>query len=94
MALEQALLRILVCPVDKGALLYFDDEMVLYNPRLRRLYRITDNVPVMLAHRAESVSDYEHARLLQRAGNGEALPTTSRPDTFRTVSALEPGSAG
>jgi len=76
-ALEQALLKILVCPVDKGSLLYFDDEMMLYNPRLRRRYRIHDGIPVMLAQAAESVTDDEHSRLLQRAGAGAATSTRS-----------------
>ena len=75
MALEKALLDILACPVDKGRLLYFDDEMMLYNPRLRRRYRISDNIPVMLAHHAETVTDEEHARLVQRAGAGGAIQT-------------------
>jgi uncharacterized protein YbaR (Trm112 family) len=74
-ALEQALLEILVCPVDKGGLLYFDDELALYNPRLRRRYPIRDDVPVMLAHDAETVTDTEHARLLRRAGDGAAVHT-------------------
>jgi uncharacterized protein YbaR (Trm112 family) len=67
--LEQALLDILVCPVDKGSLLYFDDENLLYNPRLRRRYQIRDAIPVMLAHEAETVSDEEHARLLRLAAD-------------------------
>lgn len=75
MALEQALLKILVCPVDKGDLLYFDDEMALYNPRLRRLYRISDGIPVLLADRAETVSTAEHDRLVQRACQGAAVQT-------------------
>jgi uncharacterized protein len=74
-ALEPALLKILVCPVDKGSLLYFDDEMMLYNPRLRRRYRISNDVPVMLAHHAETVSSDEHSRLLQRASSGQAVQT-------------------
>jgi uncharacterized protein len=75
MALEQALLKILACPVDKGGLLYFDDEMTLYNPRLRRRYPIKDNVPVLLAQHAETVSAEEHSRLLQRARVGQAVVT-------------------
>lgn len=74
-ALEQALLKILVCPVDKGGLLYFEEEMALYNPRLRRRYPITDGVPVLLAQLAETVSAEEHARLLQRAQGGQAVKT-------------------
>jgi uncharacterized protein YbaR (Trm112 family) len=75
MALEHALLKILVCPVDKGGLLYFDDELALYNPRLRRLYRIDDGIPVLLADRAETVSEREHARLLGLARSGRAVAT-------------------
>jgi uncharacterized protein len=74
-ALEQALLDILVCPVDKGGLLYFRDEMLLYNPRLRRRYEIRDDVPVMLAHDARTVTDTEHEGLLRRAGDGGAVQT-------------------
>lgn len=75
MALEQALLKILVCPVDKRGLLYFPDDRLLYNPRLRRRYRVTDGVPVLLAHQAETVSDVEHSRLMHRASLGAAVPT-------------------
>lgn len=75
MALEQALLHILVCPVDKGGLWYFDDENLLYNPRLRRRYQIRDDVPVMLAHEAVTVTDEEHARLLRRASDSRAIQT-------------------
>jgi uncharacterized protein len=75
MALDSALLRILACPVDKGSLIYLQDEMALYNPRLRRRYQITGDVPVMLAQQAETVSDDEHTRLLQRARSGAAAWT-------------------
>lgn len=75
MSLEHALLKILVCPVDKGGLLYYDDEMALYNPRLRRRYPIRNNVPVLLAHNAETVSADEHSRLMERADRGHAVQT-------------------
>src|SRR5260221_12330576 len=68
MALDQALLQILVCPIDKRPLLYLADEALLYNPRLRRAYRIEADVPIMLAERAVSVPDEEHERLVMRAG--------------------------
>ena len=74
-ALEDELLAILVCPIDKGGLLYFDDEKLLYNPRLRRVYRIENDVPVLLGQQAEPVADEEHARLVQRARSGEAVET-------------------
>ena len=66
MVLPKGLLEILACPVDKGRLLYFADEDLLYNPRLRRAYRIVDGIPVMLAERAEPVPEAEHERLIGR----------------------------
>jgi len=70
--LQQTLLKILVCPVDKGWLMYFADEDLLYNPRLKRAYRIERGVPVMLAERAEPVDEREHERLIARARDGAA----------------------
>jgi uncharacterized protein len=75
MALEPALLRILACPIDKLALLYFSDEELLYNPRLRRVYRIENGVPLLLARQADPVADEEHARLMKRTQGGEAVRT-------------------
>ena len=66
MALDAQLLEILACPEDKGPLLYFEDEQSLYNPRLRRRYRIQDDIPIMLIDEAEDVDDAEHERLLAR----------------------------
>lgn len=77
MALDEALLEILVCPIDKGGLLYFAEEDLLYNPRLRRSYRIEKDVPVMLAQRAAPVADDEHARLIERARSGGAVRTSA-----------------
>jgi uncharacterized protein YbaR (Trm112 family) len=76
MALDEALLEILVCPIDKRGLLYFADEALLYNPRLRRSYRIENDIPVMLAHGATPVADDEHARLIARARSGAAVGTS------------------
>ena len=59
---DDALLSILVCPEDRGPLLLVDDEL-LYNPRLRRAYRIEDGIPVLLIDEARDVDDDEHARL-------------------------------
>ena len=76
--LETALLRILACPIDKRALLYFADEDLLYNPRLRRVYRIENGIPLMLAQQAGAVSDQEHGRLMTRIQGGEAVQTLGR----------------
>ena len=57
------LLEILVCPEDKGPLLYRPDDAVFYNPRLRRIYRINDGIPNLLIDDAETADDATHARL-------------------------------
>jgi uncharacterized protein YbaR (Trm112 family) len=75
MALDPQLLEILACPDDKGPLLYFQDEDALYNPRLRRRYAITDDIPVMLIDEAETVSDDEHDRLVAKADAEGITPT-------------------
>lgn len=75
MPLEQPLLDVLVCPIDKRGLLYFPDDAVLYNPRLRRLYRIENGVPRMLPRQAEPVPDEEHSRLMKCARLGQAIVT-------------------
>jgi uncharacterized protein YbaR (Trm112 family) len=60
--IDETLLGILVCPSDRGPLLLVDN--VLYNPRLRRAYRIEDGIPVLLVDEAVEVDDDEHARLI------------------------------
>jgi uncharacterized protein len=63
---DETLLRILVCPADRGPLVLVDDEL-LYNPRLRRAYRIEDGIPVLLIDEARDVDDDEHARIMAQA---------------------------
>ena len=78
MALEDALLDILVCPIDKRGLLYFADDAVLYNPRLRRLYRIENGIPLEMPPRqAVPVPDEEHNRLMKCARRGEVTTITA-----------------
>ena len=75
MALDTQLLEILACPEDKGPLLYFEDEDSLYNPRLKRRYRVQDGIPIMLVDEAEAVDDAEHERLLAKAAEQGITPT-------------------
>jgi uncharacterized protein len=63
--LDQTLLNILVCPQDRGPLLLVADEL-LYNPRLRRAYRIEDGIPVLLIDEARDVDDDEHTSLMEQ----------------------------
>ncbi|GAA2551480.1 Trm112 family protein [Mycolicibacterium diernhoferi] len=67
MTLDAKLLDILVCPEDRGPLVYVAGEC-LYNPRLRRAYPIVDGIPVLLVDEAVAVTDdAEHDRLLSSA---------------------------
>ena len=75
MSLDPLLLNVLACPVDKGPLLWFEDEDILYNPRLKKSYRVDDGVPVMLVDEAVDVSDAEHERLTAKAEKGGVRTT-------------------
>ena len=76
MALDPKLLEILACPEDKGPLLYFADEQSLYNPRLKRRYRVLDgDIPDLLIDDAETVDEAEHTRLMQKADADGVQPT-------------------
>ncbi|MGW0163176.1 Trm112 family protein [Mycobacterium sp. NPDC003323] len=67
MTLDSKLLDILVCPQDRGPLSLVPGEC-LYNPRLRRAYRIDDGIPVLLVDEAVTVTDEaEHERLVSSA---------------------------
>ena len=64
--IDETLLGILVCPSDRGPLLLVDkgSEVLLYNPRLRRGYRVEDGIPVLLVDEAADVGDDEHERFI------------------------------
>ena len=64
MSLDPQLLDILVCPEDKGALVYVESEGVLLNERLLRTYPVRDDIPVMLIDEASQISEDEVQRLL------------------------------
>lgn len=70
MALDQKLLDILVCPDDRGPLLYLKGEQTLYNPRTKRRYDIRDDIPVMLVDESTEVDEAEHDRLMGLQGEG------------------------
>jgi uncharacterized protein YbaR (Trm112 family) len=75
MSLDPLLLDVLACPVDKGPLLWFADEDVLYNPRLQKSYAVVDGVPVLLVDEAVTVGDAEHARLMAKAESDRVRAT-------------------
>jgi len=67
--IDESLLSILVCPADRGPLLLVGpgDGNALYNPRLRRAYRIEDGIPVLLIEEARDIDEDEHVRLMEQA---------------------------
>jgi uncharacterized protein YbaR (Trm112 family) len=75
MTLDPLLIDVLACPEDKGPLLYFADEDLLYNSRLHRAYPVRDGIPVMLIDEATAVDDAEHTRLTAKAESGGARAT-------------------
>ncbi|KAA6222059.1 Trm112 family protein [Streptomyces albofaciens JCM 4342] len=70
---DDPLLKILVCPIDKGPLSLLLPEDVLYNPRLRRRYPIIGTIPQLLPSSGEQVTETEHQAILRR------LPPDERP---------------
>ena len=63
--LDPKLLEILVCPADRGPLLAV--EAGLYNPRLRKLYRVEDGIPVLLVDEAVDVTAEQHEHWVSQA---------------------------
>jgi uncharacterized protein YbaR (Trm112 family) len=78
MSLDPLLLDVLACPVDKGPLLWFEDEDVLYNPRLHKSYAVVDGVPVLLVDDAVDVGESEHERLTAKAERNGVRATGPR----------------
>ena len=74
MALSPALLNVLACPQDQGPLLYFVDESILYNPRLKRKYPITNDIPNFLDDAVIVADDAEAARLDKKAADEGITP--------------------
>ncbi|MGA5561718.1 Trm112 family protein [Streptomyces platensis] len=68
---DDPLLKMLVCPLDKGPLSLLDPGDALYNPRLHRRYPILDGIPQLLPSSGEQLSDAEHTRALRRLADRE-----------------------
>jgi uncharacterized protein YbaR (Trm112 family) len=60
---DDPLLKLLVCPLDKGPLILDGPGRALYNPRLRRRYPVIDGIPQLLPDSGEPASDEELAAL-------------------------------
>ena len=79
MSLDPLLLDVLACPIDKEPLLWFEDEDVLYNPRLKKSYAVVDGVPVLLVDEAVDQGEAEHERLMAKAEKDGVRATGPAP---------------
>lgn len=77
MPLDPLLIEVLACPVDKQPLLWFEDEQLLYNPRLHKGYAVRDDIPVLLVDESTDVGGPEHDRLMAKAAGGGVPETGS-----------------
>ena len=91
MPLDPKLLEILACPEDRGSLLYFESESSLYNPRLKKRYRIDNDIPVMLIDESEEVGEAEHDRLVAKAQT-EGLAASEQTEGLASEQAEGPAS--
>ncbi|MEZ0231967.1 MAG: Trm112 family protein [Methylophilaceae bacterium] len=57
--MDNKLLKILVCPVTKGPLIYKKAEQELVSKSARLAYPIRDGIPVMLEEEARKLADDE-----------------------------------
>ncbi len=73
--LDPRMVAILACPEDKGPLYYLSDEASLYNPRLKRVYPVRGQIPVMLVDQARSVEDEEHDRIMAKVADEGIQPS-------------------
>ena len=64
MALDSFLLDLLEDPADHGPLRYVATLEVLYNPRTRRAYAVTDGMAVLLPGESREVDEAEHERIM------------------------------
>jgi uncharacterized protein len=59
MAISKVLLDLLVCPVSKGALELTDDGKFLVCRESKLVYRVEDDIPIMLADEAIPLDEWE-----------------------------------
>jgi len=59
MELSSELLKILVCPVTQGALIYDRDSMELISVSAALAYPVNDGIPLLLADHARQLTEAE-----------------------------------
>jgi uncharacterized protein YbaR (Trm112 family) len=77
MPLDSLLLEILADPNDKQPLLWFEDDGLLYNPRRKEAYTVTDGIPVLLPSEARTLTEVEHSALMAKSETAVETGRTS-----------------
>ncbi len=73
--IDSEFLSLLACPEDKGPLYYIESEDIFYNPRLRRIYPIKENIPVLLVAEAIAASAEDDQRIQNLINQNGIKPT-------------------
>ncbi len=66
--IDKKLLEILACPLSKAPVLLDGERLVSTDPETRRVYRIEDDIPVMLIEESVELGPEEHLEILKRHG--------------------------
>ncbi len=68
--ISKELLDILCCPETKADLVLDGDTLVSTDKETRRMYRIEDDIPIMLIEESEQLSMEEWIAIMQKHGKG------------------------
>jgi uncharacterized protein YbaR (Trm112 family) len=63
--ISKELLKILVCPITKGRLLYDKENSLLVSPNVELGFPIVDGIPILLKDEAVSVTSERIKKLLK-----------------------------
>jgi uncharacterized protein YbaR (Trm112 family) len=81
---SEELLKILVCPEDKGSLELVDDGKFLLNPRNGYKYPIRNGIPVMLIEEGKKYQDKSLIRSNGAGAEGEEQATNEEEQSEET----------
>ena len=67
-AIDEELLRIMVCPIAHAPLVQVGEWLYSTDPRTRRKYPIRDGIPIMLVEESQVADMEEFERVMAEAG--------------------------
>lgn len=66
--IDKRLLDILACPLSKAPVVLDGNRLVSTDAATRKVYRIEDDIPIMLIEESAEIGPDEHAEILRRHG--------------------------